>query len=386
MKIGRVFPTFQTDLLYTEHYLAKELKKVGHETVFITSDKYMPMWDKYITRRDGAGYYEFDYFSVHRLKSFFPLQKAIFNNPFRLAKIIEKENFDILHLYGLGTFTTLQVLFLSLLKGKDFPPIVISDHSDIRTHKREGWHANLFYSFFAHTNSILKNWIRAVITFNSNSILLLSNRFKLPESKFHLIPLGYDQDTYKLKESNKNVEQKIVFGYAGKIDSKKRVDLLIKILSDSKIASSAKLIVVGSTDDDYNQSLKKLAANAQVEIEFRPFATKVELSEFYNYIDVAVYPGGISITTIEANGCGTPVILYKSIPNLESRVEYGRGVLFESEQELEQALYHYYSLYQDGDIDNKKIELATREKYSWSKIKNQYKDIYQTNIDNGKRN
>lgn len=385
MKIGRVFPTFQTDLLYTEHYLAKELKREGHETVFITSDRYMPMWDKYIKRKDGPGYFEFENYNVFRLKSWFPLQKAIFKSPINLLRIIENQHFDILHLYGLGTFTTLQVLLFSMIRGKNFPPIVISDHSDVRTHKREGWHARLFYLFFAFILRILGSCIKAVITFDIKSEELLKKRLKLKGKIFKIIPLGYDQDIYRFNKSIKNTEQQIVFGYAGKIDAKKRVDVLIKILIDSKIANSSKLIVVGSTDDDYNQSLKKIAANAKVEVEFRPFASKEELSDFYNYIDVAVYPGGISITTIEANGCGTPVILYKSIPNLESRIENGRGVLFETEQELERALYHYYRLYQNSDIDNKSIEMATREKYSWNKIKSQYKDIYQKNILNGKR-
>lgn len=385
MKIGRVFPSFQTDLFYTEHYLAKELKKEGHETVFISSDCYMPMWDKYIKRRDGAGYFEFDDFSVYRLKSWFPLQKAIFKSPFKLAEILENEKFDILHLYGLGTFTTLQVLFISMLKGKDFPPIIISDHSDVRTHKREGWHANLFYLFFALMLRILGNNIMAIITFDVKSAELLEKRFKLKAKKFKIIPLGYDQDTYELKKSIKNSEQKIIFGYAGKIDAKKRVDVLIRILNQSKIANQSKLIIVGATDDDYILNLKKVAANSNLDVEFRPFASKEELSEFYNYIDVAVYPGGISITTIEANGCGTPVVLYKSIPNLESRVENGRGVLFDSNEELEQALYLYHSVWQSGGINNESIERVTREKYSWKKIKEEYVAIYQSTINDEKR-
>lgn len=385
MKIGRVFPTFQTDLLYTEHYLAKELKKEGHETVFISSDCYMPIWDKHITRRDGAGYFEFDDFSVYRLKSWFPLQKAIFKSPFKLAKILKKEKFDILHLYGLGTFSTLHILLLSLFSGKDFPPIIISDHSDLRTHKREGRHANLFYLFFA---LILRVWggnIKVIVTFDVKSVELLENRFKLKAKKFKVIPLGYDQDTYKITKPIKNTELKIVFGYAGKIDEKKRVDILIKTLSESKIANQSKLIIVGATDDAYILWLKNVAANSNLDVEFRPFASKEELSEFYNYIDVAVYPGGISITTIEASGCGTPVILYKSIPNLESRVENGRGVLFDSNEELEQALYFYNSLWQSGGIKNESIERVTRQNYSWKKIKEEYLTIYKLTINDEKR-
>lgn len=378
MKIGRVNASFQTDLLYTEHYLAKELKNDGHETVFITSNHYMPSWDKYITRKDGPGYYTFENFTVYRLSSFFPLQKAIFKSFRELQKIIEKERFDVLHLYGLGSLTTLQILFLAIMKSSSFPPIIISDHTDVRTHKREGVHANLFYFCVAIALKFLSSKITKVITFNESSIQLLSFRFKLTAEKFSLIPLGYDQETYFYNANFKNEDPKIVFGFAGKIDAKKRVDVLIDVLEKSTINTNSKLIIVGITNDDYCDKLRSKAQKSAVEIEFRPFSTKEELCEFYNYIDVAVYPGGISITTIEANGCGTPVILYKSIPNLESRVENGRGVLFDTNKELESALATYYDQYLQGAIDNQSIAAETRKKYSWGRIKDSYLEIYKS--------
>ena len=384
MKIGRVYATFQTDFLYTEHYLARELKADGHETVFIASDQYLSSWQKYLKSKDGAGYYTSKDYTVHRLESWFPGGKAIYKSPSQLKQIILEENFDILHLYGLGTFSTLIVLCLKFFNQSKFPHIVISDHTDTRTHSREGWHAELYYKFFAFALKLVGGSIQKVVTFNDVGEQVLSKRFWMSANKFHAIPLGYDQDTYKFEPEKKNTEPKFVLGYAGKIDAKKRVDFLIKSLNESSLVDKSKLIVVGVKNDEYGKYLKGLAGEGKLEVEFRPFATKEELADFYNYIDLAVYPGGISITTIEANGSGIPVVVYKSIADLESRVENGRGKLFSTKEELIDCIHFYLEQHKRKQIQNGKIAEATRNSSSWRHIKKLYHELYEQVINNGK--
>jgi len=376
MKIGRVFPTFQTDLLYTEHYLAKELQIHGNKTVFITSDKYMSIWDNYISRRDESGHYTFKDYTVHRLKSWFPGGKAIYKSPSKLKQIILDENFDILHLYGLGNFSTLIVLWLKFFNKSKFPPIVISDHTDTRTHSREGLHAELYYKFFAFALKLVGSSIKNVVTFNDVGEQVLSKRFWMSAEKFQIIPLGYDQDKYNFEPEKKNAEPKFVLGYAGKIDAKKRVDFLIESLNESHLIERVKLIVVGLLDDEYGNYLRGVAEKGKLEVEFRPLATKAELADFYNYIDLAVYPGGISITTIEANGCGVPVVIYTSIADLGSRVENGRGKLFSRKEELIECIQYYYEQNNLKQIQNEKIAEVTRNSSSWKHIKNLYLKLY----------
>lgn len=384
MKIGRVYSTFQTDFLYTEHYLARELKADGHETVFITSDKYLSSWEKYLKTKDGAGYYTFKDYTVYRLESWFPGGKAIYKSPSKLKQILLEENFDILHLYGLGTFSTLIVLWLKFFNKSKFPPIVISDHTDTRTHSREGWHAQLYYKFFAFTLKLVGASIQKVVTFNDVGGQVLSKRFWMSADKFQVLPLGYDQDTYKFEPEKKNTEPKFVLGYAGKIDAKKRVDFLIECLNESQMVDKVKLVVVGARDDEYGNYLRGVAAKGKLEVEFRPFATKEELAEFYNYIDLAVYPGGISITTIEANGSGVPVVTYKSIEDLESRVENGRGKLFGTKEELMDCVHYFLEQNKLKQIQNEKIAEVTRNSSSWRYIKSLYLNLYKQAIENGK--
>lgn len=135
MKIARVYSNFQVDLKYTEHYLARELSKKGHQTTFITSDKYLKHIKKYITTFKGKGFYKYDHFNVYRIKSMLLFEKTIFINIKKINRLLFKSNFDVLHLYGVATFSSLLVLWLYALN-KSKTPIIISDHTDTRTHVR----------------------------------------------------------------------------------------------------------------------------------------------------------------------------------------------------------------------------------------------------------
>lgn len=384
MKIARTYSNFQIDLKYTEHYLARELKKKGHHTTFITSDKYLKAWKPYLKNLNKAGYYQYKDYDVFRLESVSFFEKAIFINIKKLKNILFKSNFDIFHLYGLGTFTTMLVLWSYVFFRKKSIPIIISDHGDTRTHSREGILANLYYLFFRIQLTFFKSRINKIVTFSNVGVDLLSNRFKFSESKFKIIPLGYDQDNYKYSPDLKNTSRHFIIGYAGKLAPSKRIDFLIDSINELKIKNEIKLIIVGyNKEDKYSQHLLDLSKKVNFEIEFRPFANSEKLAEFYNYIDLAVYPGGVSITTIEASGCGVPVIIYKSILGLEERVEFERGKLFETKSELQSHINYYYNLYLNNNINNENISSKTKEHFSWEKISKEYYKLYKEAI-NGK--
>lgn len=377
MNICRVFPTFQVDFKYTEHYLAKEFCAKGHKTTFVTSDKYLRSWKSYLETTDGSGYRQYDNFDVYRLKAFFPYEKVIFKNWVQLYHILFKSNFNVIHLLGLGTFTTFIVLFLSLFITGTRPVIMISDHTDPRTHARTGFMANLYYLQFQILYYLFRNRIAVIISFSEVGVAVLSHRYGIDKRKFRIIPLGYDSDDYRYLPEEKNTEGKFVIGFAGKIDEKKRVDVLLKAVSKCRMKDDIRLIIIGIKDErSYDSYLKKLAADYQLDIEFRPFASSAALADFYNYINLAVYPGGISITTIEANGCGTPVIIYRSISNLENRVENGRGKLFSTEKELVEQIEGYYEQYRKDAIDYTAIAGSTAAASSWKVINGQYLETY----------
>ena len=121
--------------------------------------------------------------------------------------------------------------------------------------------------------------------------------------------------------------------------------------------------------------LESFAKEHQLNVEFLPFLNSEELAAFYNHIDVAVYPGSISITTIEANACGTPILLNNSIQGLEDRVADGRGFLFTTEEELRDKIEFYWMQKRTAQINHPAIANYT-SKYSWRKISQEYLNLY----------
>lgn len=383
MKIVRVFPVFQTDILYAEHYLARELKKSGHETVFITSDKYLSYWMNFIKRTDGIGKHQFDDYCVIRLSSFFPFEKAVFKNWIKLYKSLFHNNFDVAHLSGLGNISTIIVLILASIRGKKSPPIIISDHSNPIAHKREGTIVKMYYRFLRFGLFVFRNKIKRVITFSQVGIDTIIYRFKLKESLFTIIPLGFDQSQFSYKPELKNQHCKLIIGFAGKVTPSKRIDFLINTIGNSGFSKDIKIIIVGVTPGDrYCDYLKSISKNYLTEIDFIDFLSSPDLANFYNYIDLAVFPGSISITTIEANGCGTPVLLFKSIESLSERVKDERGFLFSNESEFLEYI-HYYLRVKPHGIDNYKIAENTKKELSWGALKDRYLELYNLAVNKG---
>lgn len=382
LKICRFYPSFQDDLWYTEHYIAKELNKEGIKTTFVTSERYRKSWSKYVKKYYPSGYFMFDHYDVYRLRALFPLEQTIFINWIKLFNLLFRNNNSIIHLYGYGTLATLQIFLLSLFAGKNRPPLLFSDHTDTRSHAREGKIPDLFFRVLGCILNLFRHRYKYIITFGEVGEKVLTKKMKVPSEKFHIIPLGFDQDIYYFKSGCKNTETKLLIGFAGKISPQKRVDFLISQLSSEEFVERVKLIVIGITNDSYCKSILKLAAESSLESEFRPFADSKTLSDFYNYIDLAVFPGGISITTIEANGCGTPVLIYESIEGLSERVIDGRGMLFKSESEFRDRIRSFIEMYDKNEINNRKIGEETMKKSSWAVIKEQYKEIYKKCLNN----
>ena len=133
-----------------------------------------------------------------------------------------KHKFDVLHLIGVGTFTTLIVLFLDKFNRKNRPKILISDHTDTRSHKRTGFYAWMNHLFFRVCFAILGKRVSSIISFDSVGIRVLSERYKIPAPRFQVIELGYDSEMFCPRTEVRNSSAKMIIGYAGKIDPRKR--------------------------------------------------------------------------------------------------------------------------------------------------------------------
>lgn len=109
---------------------------------------------------------------------------------------------------------------------------------------------------------------------------------------------------YFPKENNND---KFTIGTISRLDWRKRIDVLIKHFKKANIKNSK--LLIGGVGSEL-ESLKKLAGNDS-RIEFLGFIPNSRMNDFYNSLDVFVFPTmveGYGLPIIEAMGCGKPVV------------------------------------------------------------------------------
>ncbi len=375
MKILKIWTTFQTELKYHDHYLADEMKKEGIETVFLSSDKINKEYLPFLKNKSiKAGKDNYNGSKIIRLKSFQFMGKPFIFEVRKMYKEIKNGNYDIIHIFGISNPISILCLILVKLSAKNIP-IFFNDHSNPDL-KNQSLIGKIYYKFNIYMFNLFRKNISKVFTPNIASYKLVKNRYNLNYDKISVIPLGYDSEIFYYSDK-KNAEKSLVLGFAGKLLANKRIELLIDVLSeinDPDIVCE----VIGLYDepDDYQNSLIRYAKEKNVVMSFKPLIKDpMKLAQYYNYIDVAIFPGSISITTLEATGCGTPIILYESIEGLEDRVQNGRGILFKEKIELVDAIKSFKNKKNNNLIDNKMIEKNSII-FSWNEISKKYLDFY----------
>ena len=106
----------------------------------------------------------------------------------------------------------------------------------------------------------------------------------------------------------KNIKHdKFTIGTLSRLDSRKRVDILVKSFLDADIENSE--LLIGGKGPKLNY-LKKLAKNDD-RVKFLGFVPDEKVNDFYNALDLFVFPTsaeGYGMPIVEAMGAGKPVI------------------------------------------------------------------------------
>ncbi len=175
--------------------------------------------------------------------------------------------------------------------------------------------------------------------------------FSVDENKVKVIRLGIHKDLNPYQKGDKIFR----FGYLGQLDRRKRVDLLIDAFKRSRI--EAELVLGGRGIDE--ERLKK-SVQGDPRIKFMGFIPDRELAEFYNTLDVFIFPTsieGYGLPPVEAMACKKPVIvLDDAIMPWEVKV---RCIMVESLNEVFSNLGYLQCLCRGIDIE---------DNYKWAKL------------------
>ena len=175
----------------------------------------------------------------------------------------------------------------------------------------------LFYKKFAREVNKIAKYIY-YITPETKRFLI--QEYGLDDSKLKLLPLGgfslSDDEYYQKRKSTREKfgveDNQILFVHSGKIDTKKRTDVLIRAFLQAH-ADNAKLLIAGSKDGEYGAEIDSLLysdGNSNGSVEYIGWKSGDELTDMLCAADVYCQPGSQSATLQNSICCRCACIVY----------------------------------------------------------------------------
>ncbi|MCF8714887.1 glycosyltransferase [Joostella atrarenae] len=303
----------------------------------------------------------------HKLKYKAPLGYLLNYN--RLRRIIEKQNYDLIHTHFLSGYGTLSFLSVNIKKNRHILSMWGSDIYDFPNksflHKELIWRVTKNATVLTSTSNVMKE-----------QYLKLYN---YPKEKIKVVPFGVDIDLFtgKAKENS----DKYTIGIAKNIETKYGIQYLIegfKILNDKYHDAELHIIGDGSLLNEMKNLSKSLGVDENVIFHGR---VRNELLPKYMYSwDVCVIPSimdseSFGVSAVEASACSLPVIASNvgGLPEVVQNDKSGIIIPAKNSQAIADELEY---LYLNPDI-LKKMGLAGRkiveDKYNWD---NNVKEMY----------
>jgi len=313
---------------YQENYLPLEQKKLGHDVEIITTDRYPPFPSFEETfgqilgdRIVGSGVFYDNEVRIHRLPIRFENKShdlLLFQGLKKKLKELEPE---IVQTHGESNLCTIQcIIYQKSLNYRLF----LDSHISYINLKPYRYYKKIYFRFFKYGFfPFFLGRIQKIfpITLETNFILL--KEFGIPENKIELIPLGVDCKRFLFDENERlklrqklHIQKDDVVGiYAGKLIPTKEILFLVNSIEYLlKKYDNFKLMILGSGPKNYVAEVKNLVSKKDLinKILFQDFVGNDELSSFYSFADIGIWPGSSSITTLEAMSCSLPIILTQS--------------------------------------------------------------------------
>jgi L-malate glycosyltransferase len=278
--------------------------------------------------------------------------KALFN----LKRAIKEFKPDILHAhyatsYGLlGALSGFQPLYLSVW-GSD---VLIFPQKSLL-------HRGILHFVLSRSSKIF-----------STSLAMKSAISAMTDRKIQVIPFGID--TQKFSCTKKPFQEKtITLGTVKNLDPIYGIDQLIKVFAQLKSelpkhSLKLKLSSKGSMYHQYIQLTQEL--KIQEDVEFVTELNFDKVPDFYNSLDIAVFPSlseSFGVTALEALSCGRPVVAndIDGLQEILKTCQYSEGLVDTTQSQL---------------FANKLKKIILEKKHFTKEIPSQY--VWKNNLNN----
>jgi glycosyltransferase involved in cell wall biosynthesis len=208
-----------------------------------------------------------------------------------------------------------------------------------------------------------------------------------------VIPLGVNPPVYILgakkqlrQQYNIAVEVPIIL-FMSRIHPKKRLELLVQVLSELHSQQQPfHLLIAGSGDSDYVESIRKMIAQQQLQskITFTGFVIGQDKDLLLQGADLFVLPTyseNFGIVLAEAMAVGLPIVTTPGVHISIDIAEAQAGIIVDDAIQLQTAISQLLQspqLRQELGENGKRLAL---QKYSWPGIAQKFADLYSLVLD-----
>jgi glycosyltransferase involved in cell wall biosynthesis len=388
MRIVHLTDYFQPSLGYQETFLAKQQKLNGHEVLVVTSDRYAPFPNYKSTvepilgqRFLKPGRFLEEGIEVVRMKTSFEISnRAFFSGVNFLLSSIRP---DVVHAHNVMKFTTLSAV---LAKRRLGCCLVVDDHQhpiDVRQDIFGQW----FYRCFRMlASNFFAGRVDKFVGVTTEITESMSTLYGIKKCKLETVELGVDVEQFRFcDESRKEVrnslgisEEAFLVIYTGKVIEEKGIHILYEAIS--KLGGKVVGMIVGNATNDYESFLSEKAVALGIESNIKRVkaVTQRELPRYFSAADVACWPKGVSISTLEAASCGLPLVIAKG--TVASRVSEGNGFEYElgNIEDLLSKLKSFVESPERTKLFGQRSRKMVLNNYSWPKINSKFMQIYQS--------
>lgn len=378
MKVVITVEEFDPSKGYLEYYLARELTKRGHKVFVFTFGSRK----RILREKLDEG---FEVIRMPRVITAIGMNLPGIREIVYVLRFIKKEKPDIIHCQPLYSPLSLILINCNYLSPSKIVGSLITGEYLINSAI-----ANLKYALAKIiTEHFLRNKTTSFFVINDGWKKITLRLFNIPDLKIKEIPLGADAELFKPDAETRNTVRKLlglfpddlVVVYSGKIIQSKKLETLFKALAPLiRQNQKVKLLLVGTGGSLYRKHLEELASRLGISnnVIFHSWVSRTKLPDFYNASDIAVWPGSVSISIIEAASVGLPLIIKRSsITNFA--IANGNGFAFEHDnvKELNECLEKLATNHKLRKEMGKKSRLLVEQKLNWKNIANLYVGAYQ---------
>jgi len=264
-------------------------------------------------------------------------------------------------------------------------PLVVIIHDLVPFHYSGEYDNPIKYKYYRICTRICAKKSDAVIVPYEVTKRELIERFKLPESKIHVVNYGVDHATYFPRNSKSRGEKatKTIL-YIGEVSRSKGVDALLRAYSIVEQKMDGVELVIGGKKSKDKVMLDDLAQELCIKrVTFLGYVPEEELPQRYSSADVMVYPSraGFGLSTLEAMSCGTPVVVGATLDAPEFVSDAGVLVDPDDTEQMAQAILKTISDVKVAEqLSAKAVERA--KSFSWENTANGTAGVYREILSN----